>query len=485
MQGATRCAIQAIVDFVGIVPVDPAIERGTGTPSPQASDARHDLETRLYMDCYVTGGPTPLNIASCRGPERLSRGHVALLEDARANHVTLRRGLELLSRDSDRAEVGVLGIRLSVPIEDVDPPDATVGELVTVTMPNQRRNSSPGFWSVFGRVHPADSYEDSVIRFYWNVSATGAPALVTSVGRHLDKQEVGYRFKLLKDPWVYSDRRDAAVLYVDRRGWPRAREVVAKIYEEVAQALDSGTPLFTKELAPGLGFAEDPVNGQSFGQHRCKILADGLIAGWRSGLTSMEDRMEAIETAFADARIDLDSPYLNPGSVDPTQDLGILESRRPVALPVTSLDVARAIATRVAERATWAADRRCCAWLAAVVVPKGSGVLEMAWASTGTSLSEGTGGIASVLYDVASATGDEELARVAAGASVHAESGATGTPAIHPGGWCFDGRVAAALAALEEDVPTLLEKLKHLGAVADTWLASDRWAAYRAAENGV
>jgi hypothetical protein len=44
-----------------------------------------------------------------------------------------------------------------------------------------------------------------------------------------------------------------------------------------------GTPVFTKFLAPGLGLAEDPGQGDSFGQHRCRLLADAMILAYEQG----------------------------------------------------------------------------------------------------------------------------------------------------------------------------------------------------------
>ena len=77
--------------------------------------------------------------------------------------------------------------------------------------------------------------------------------------------------------------------------------------EELAEHLRPDTPLFTKQLAPGLGFAEDPGDGGSFGMHRCRLLAEAI---WR------EPSIDGIIGAFESNGISIDQPYLNTGSID-------------------------------------------------------------------------------------------------------------------------------------------------------------------------
>ena len=71
----------------------------------------------------------------------------------------------------------------------------------------------------------------------------------------------------------------------------------------------------TLPLAPGLAFAEDPGGGESFGAHRCLLLAEAAVTAAERGLGAPEDRLEVVRERFAEAGTTLDAPYLgsSPG----------------------------------------------------------------------------------------------------------------------------------------------------------------------------
>jgi len=95
---------------------------------------------------------------------------------------------------------------------------------------------------------------------------------------------------------------------------------VARIVEALpAGALpqpEAPVPLFTRRLRAGIGVAEDPGNGESFGMHRCRLAADAIVAAWWQGRADPEARFEAVEARFRLYGLTLDRPYLAPGSVD-------------------------------------------------------------------------------------------------------------------------------------------------------------------------
>ena len=69
-------------------------------------------------------------------------------------------------------------------------------------------------------------------------------------------------------------------------------------------------PVFTKTLAPGLGVAEDPGYTESFGQHRCRLLAEGLVRGHEQRIHNLEDRLRVVSDCFRAEGLDLDPPFL-------------------------------------------------------------------------------------------------------------------------------------------------------------------------------
>ena len=79
-------------------------------------------------------------------------------------------------------------------------------------------------------------------------------------------------------------------------------------------------PLFTKQLAPGLGLAEEPDYKfgpqESFGRNRCQIIANGLMEAWHKGDELPYSRMDAIVQHFSLLGIDWRRAYLNASSED-------------------------------------------------------------------------------------------------------------------------------------------------------------------------
>ena len=69
-------------------------------------------------------------------------------------------------------------------------------------------------------------------------------------------------------------------------------------------------PLFTKRLANGLGLAEDPSRGMSFGQHRCRLTAQALWRSFARGDADRNSRADSVASAFHREGLDpLRSPH--------------------------------------------------------------------------------------------------------------------------------------------------------------------------------
>ena len=95
---------------------------------------------------------------------------------------------------------------------------------------------------------------------------------------------------------------------------------MSAVYLENQSHFKSEIPLFTMELAPGVGLAEEPDKKfaiqESFGMNRCQVIANGLLAAWQQGDNSTEGRMRAILEQFSLLGIDWQRPYLNANSED-------------------------------------------------------------------------------------------------------------------------------------------------------------------------
>jgi hypothetical protein len=186
------------------------------------------------------------------------------------------------------------------------------GTAITVFVPPGSSEIQDSFYYGFGESVP--EYESgSVVRIYWNIQAEGAPRLMEALTREFNRFQVPFRFKCLNNASDFP-RRDAAVLYIERRHYPIAALLVESIHGEVLPWLNASTPLFTKPLGHGLALAEDP--GESFGKHRCNILAEAMAAS--SGKV-VEDRLAEVRLHFERRGLSLDAPWLNansPGEYD-------------------------------------------------------------------------------------------------------------------------------------------------------------------------
>jgi hypothetical protein len=82
-------------------------------------------------------------------------------------------------------------------------------------------------------------------------------------------------------------------------------------------ALEDAVPALTKRLCAGIGAADDPGDrDESFGSHRCRLIAGALVSAHERGMRTFDARRTAIAAAFEEAGLDLGSPYLSSRSRD-------------------------------------------------------------------------------------------------------------------------------------------------------------------------
>jgi HopA1 effector protein family len=189
----------------------------------------------------------------------------------------------------------------------------------SVRIPKEHFELIPGFYLAHGDAGWTRDDGDTV-RIYWHIAPRGAERLVTLTTRLLNETAIGFQLKLVSEPLRY-DRTDAAVLYLSRRDCARTFPWIEKIHRELGRWLRSRVSLLVKPLAPGLGFAEDPGDGSSFGEHRCRLLASVVTdPGW--SVLSRDDRTQLIRSRLGEQGYQLDRMYLNPGSADVIPPVG-------------------------------------------------------------------------------------------------------------------------------------------------------------------
>ncbi len=190
-----------------------------------------------------------------------------------------------------------------------------VGDVVSLQVLRESHDVQPGMYYVFGETLGDQFDEFSLVRFYVHIAADAVSSLIEWLTTQLNRFQVPFQLKCQKRPVQY-ERLDAFVIYVARRHLEITARVVAGAPQSVLSRLEPAVPLFTKEFRPGIGVAEDPGDRRSFGQHRCQLLAEGIVAAWSNGQPERDEGLAAARQRFAANGLDLDRPHLNAGSAD-------------------------------------------------------------------------------------------------------------------------------------------------------------------------
>lgn len=304
--------------------------------------------------------------------------------------------------------------------------DIRPGVRVRLRVSKEDLEVSPGFYVALG---DRDLHEDShgIVRLYWNVTPPGALRFVRHATIALNQARLPFKIKVVNRPDRFT-RRDALVLYTRQSDYPAVARLMADLYDEMADTVKLGVPAFTKELAIGVGVAEDPANGESFGSHRCRILAEGLIRAREQRRTSHADRLRAVRECFEDNGIPWQRPYLNSAAVADQYDFlmplkgsrgaGNRQTRKESA-EEPFVPIAVSIGDRLVHNSIWHENR--CTWIGAADAEFSRP--EAALGTLPPDFYAGTSGIAVFLAELHSVTKHEGARRCAVGAIRQALSG--------------------------------------------------------------
>jgi hypothetical protein len=309
---ATRELIRRIVAATELSPglswFGEPVELGVEEGADVSPDLRHTATVRtlqrlIYERCYCLGAP------QASAPRR----RVVASSDSRERFLTTVRerlpvepahepGWRVLERRPTSLTVTRTGLTLDVKTREV----LLDGDAATLLADRLSTANAPGYLSVFGTRPPSGP----LVRLYWSPLPSAVPRLVAGLFR-LDQAKVPFAAKFLADPSGY-ERADAGVLYLGAEHVARAWPVVAATYAEVAHALCGRTPAFTLRLRPGLAFAEDPPDGDSFGQHVSRALAEAIVAA--DPHAGPDERTRQVCAALERAGFDLARPHCHGGA---------------------------------------------------------------------------------------------------------------------------------------------------------------------------
>jgi hypothetical protein len=304
--------------FAGEVTSPPVDETSLQQPpaDPPIAMMQH-LGRLLYLQCYCRRFTGEINHREMfsgadrefvkqlsdanNSREHLNRGWHVIRKLQTGHFVAEKNGLTRLLFDGEFiSHADVRG-----PVEE--------GAAISIFRPRESTTMHPGFYYVFGEALGDDQDDKELLRFYWNVKAEGATQLVNLLTGTLNRFQLSFRLKILNNPASYI-RTDAAVLYLSKRFYRIAAELLSDVHKQVSDSLNADTPLFTKTLAAGVGLAEEPTTGESFGQQRSRILAQALWVAYEKNLDSEQSVLDQISIQLETNGIDAEFPHRNAGS---------------------------------------------------------------------------------------------------------------------------------------------------------------------------
>jgi HopA1 effector protein family len=231
-------------------------------------------------------------------------GWVVLKESADGLLAVQKDGLTMhVSRDRHLAETTV-----------------NFGDTVSVRLPNNQIENAC-YVAVGDRGPcPKRSGEQQNLNLYFNVTLEGILDTMSVLTAMLNELSLPFSFAVPYNLETYEDRCDVGMLSIEQQEYAKLQPSLAQFYQAHGTQFRFVVPLFAKVLAPGLGLSEQPLHSfvekESFVMQRFQILAQGIISAWRQDLKSPEDRKTCMLQTLSQYQVDLNHPYLNPGSKD-------------------------------------------------------------------------------------------------------------------------------------------------------------------------
>jgi hypothetical protein len=189
------------------------------------------------------------------------------------------------------------------------------GAPLVVSLAAGSATRQPGFYFCFSSAFREANDLSPIVRLYFNVSRRAAAPFVGMLTALLNRYGIPFEFKIVTAAAAFA-RRDKAVLYLSQDQFHVAALAIGASRGTLERMLEEGTPLFTKPLARGIGFAEDAGDGGSFGTARSGLIAAALIGAQDGDGFSWAGFERSFAEQAAAARLNVDALWLNPGSDD-------------------------------------------------------------------------------------------------------------------------------------------------------------------------
>jgi HopA1 effector protein family len=223
-------------------------------------------------------------------------------------------GWEIVAQ-TDRGELIVVknGLQLHVEPQRHLAPEfhrAALGTIVPIYLPH----NLVGRDTYISIGNAGTAINSALIQVYFNFTPDAAIEINRKLTSALNRQNIPFQLAILHNPALFA-RYDAGTLELAQSDYQSVQPVFAGIYQTYQAAFSPNIPLFSKQLAPGLGLVEVPES-DTFGRHRCQILATGLVRASERGHNSTTEKLTTVCRELENAGIDLTQPYLNPNAID-------------------------------------------------------------------------------------------------------------------------------------------------------------------------
>jgi HopA1 effector protein family len=319
---ATRDVLGSVVDGLSITDVDVRwfgdrwVKRVPAGDGDDVAALSAIVAGLLYSHVYSVSRPMLRRELEGLVRATVSRSLGPMLAAANPGHGRREAGWECVRVLPDAGVVIVRKRGLQVMAEAVRVRAADLGSVRTgaplvVDTPSGSMNRSAGYYVAHS---DADlDYGAPLARLYVDVSPDGAASVLRQVCTALNRCGLAFDFKVASDA-AHFHRCDVAVLYAPRAAVANVWDAVRPVLAANAAMLRPPVPAWTRAIIPGVGAADDPANGTSFGMDRCHAVALGLV---RAASAPRDERLAAVTAAFVEQGIDPVSPHLTLGADDP------------------------------------------------------------------------------------------------------------------------------------------------------------------------
>jgi len=253
--------------------------------------------------------------------EKISKPFLRELRKANESSGYYIPGWRIVSKLGDGYVVSKGGIKLFVnPLKHFKVSDLPVktDNIVSIKFPNEKLFSSRGYYIAIGD-EGLPCTNQQIVRIYFHVRTSYAAILLKMITRQFSFiQPIPFVYKTLLDPGDYI-RRDSAVMYFNKSDFVSVIRFIEKLGRVKPCFFSKGNPLFTKKLFTGISVAEEPLKTkgkESFGQHRCRLISEGIFKAYRKNIFDEFDILDLITNNFSNWKVNLKHPFLNTNSIN-------------------------------------------------------------------------------------------------------------------------------------------------------------------------